>query len=99
VSLEGRRTNAGLLLFHRANRTIEGLAGSIRASRLMHDSHSRGCESASGADRCLTLFGQRSRSNRFADTGASAEITKIQVMPEFIGERGGTRTLDPMIKS
>jgi hypothetical protein len=23
----------------------------------------------------------------------------MQVMPDFIGERGGTRTLDPMIKS
>jgi hypothetical protein len=27
------------------------------------------------------------------------EIGKIQVVPDFIGERGGTRTLDPMIKS
>src|ERR1700687_5262673 len=24
---------------------------------------------------------------------------KVQEMPDFIGERGGTRTLDPMIKS
>jgi hypothetical protein len=24
---------------------------------------------------------------------------EIQVVPDFIGERGGTRTLDPMIKS
>ena len=24
---------------------------------------------------------------------------EIQEMPDFIGERGGTRTLDPMIKS
>ena len=29
----------------------------------------------------------------------SAKNSKIQVMPDFVGERGGTRTLDPMIKS
>ena len=34
-----------------------------------------------------------------ADTGRFANNLKIQVMPGFIGERGGTRTLDPMIKS
>src|ERR1700681_1216297 len=34
-----------------------------------------------------------------ADTRLSAGSPKIQVMPDFIGERGGTRTLDPMIKS
>ena len=90
MSLEGRRTNAGLLLFHRANRTIEGAGGIDRGFTPLHDSHSRGYESASGADRCLTLFGQRSRSSRFADTGASAEITKLQVMPDFI---------DPLIES
>ena len=34
-----------------------------------------------------------------ADTGVLPKTVKIQVMPDFIGERGGTRTLDPMIKS
>jgi hypothetical protein len=34
-----------------------------------------------------------------AHTGHSAETFEIQIMPDFIGERGGTRTLDPMIKS
>jgi hypothetical protein len=34
-----------------------------------------------------------------ADTGLFAKTSKIQIMPDFHGERGGTRTLDPMIKS
>jgi hypothetical protein len=33
-----------------------------------------------------------------ADTGHSTKSVEIQVVPDFVGERGGTRTLDPMIK-
>jgi hypothetical protein len=31
--------------------------------------------------------------------GHSAKSAEIQVIPDFVGERGGTRTLDPMIES
>jgi hypothetical protein len=39
------------------------------------------------------------RRDAFADTGGWRGEAKIEETPGFIGERGGTRTLDPMIKS
>jgi hypothetical protein len=45
-----------------------------------------------------SVGGSRSRlPTRFP--GGRCWEARIQVMPDFIGERGGTRTLDPMIKS
>ena len=58
------------------------------------------------ADRCRRMARGRAlqsicRHSADADTAPFARSQKIQVMPghDLFGERGGTRTLDPMIKS
>ncbi len=51
------------------------------------------------ADQLCAVGGRQSICPHSAHIGPFAETSKIQVMPDFIGERGGTRTLDPMIKS
>jgi hypothetical protein len=68
----------------------------------MPDSHNATCESGRRGALVLDRSDQVSAGeggNSFADTGICDGYSKIQVVPDFIGERGGTRTLDPMIKS
>ncbi len=86
-----------------APHALAGIDRRITARKIR--THQRASWSRAGAirsDRAPITRGQLRRQSvcrHSADTGYLAQGPKIQVVPDFLGERGGTRTRDPMIKS
>jgi hypothetical protein len=83
-----------------------GGPGKASADRPAHDSPQNPDSRAGFLESCrgyraatLKQGGRQLICPHSAHTSAFAETSKMQVMPDFVGERGGTRTLDPMIKS